>query len=38
MSDEVLHARPAREWTLNHAIEVCDPCELFRIRFDTVGG
>ena len=30
MSDEVLHARPAYEWTLNHAIEVADPRELFR--------
>ena len=25
MSDEVLHARPAYEWTLNHVIEVADP-------------
>jgi hypothetical protein len=38
MSDEVLHARPAYEWTLNHVLEVGDPCELFRSRFETVGG
>jgi hypothetical protein len=38
MSDEVLHARAAYEWTLNHAIEVADPRELFHTRFDTVGG
>jgi hypothetical protein len=37
MSDEVLHARPAYEWTLNHVIEVADPRELFRTRFETVG-
>lgn len=36
MSDEVLHARAAYEWTLNHAIEVDDPCELFRTRFETI--
>jgi len=36
MSDEVLHARPAYEWTLNHVIEVADPRELFRTRFETV--
>jgi hypothetical protein len=38
MSDEVLHARPACEWTLNHALEVRDPHELFKTRFETVGG
>jgi hypothetical protein len=38
MSDEVLHARAAYEWTLNHALEVADPRELFRTRFETVGG
>jgi Acyclic terpene utilisation family protein AtuA len=38
MSDEVLHARPAYEWTLNHVLEVGDPCELFRPRFATVRG
>jgi hypothetical protein len=37
MSDEVLHARPAYEWTLNHVIEVADPRELFRTRFVTIG-
>ena len=36
MSDEVLHARPAYEWTLNHVIEVADPRELFRTRFETI--
>ena len=36
MSDEVLHARPAYEWTLNHAIEVADPRELFRTRFEDI--
>jgi hypothetical protein len=38
MSDEVLHARPAYEWTLNHVIEVADPRELFRTRFETIRG
>jgi hypothetical protein len=38
MSDEVLHARPAYEWTLCHAIDVTDPRELFRTRFETVEG
>ena len=37
MSDEVLHARPAYEWTLNHAIEVANPRELFRTQFETIG-
>ena len=37
MSDEVLHARPAYEWTLNHVIEVADPRELFRARVETIG-
>jgi hypothetical protein len=37
MSDEVLHARPAYEWTLNHVIEVADPRELFRTRLHTIG-
>ena len=37
MSDEVLHARAAYEWTLNHVIEVADPRELFRTRFETIG-
>ena len=36
MSDEVLHARPAYEWTLNHVIEVTDPRELFRTKFETI--
>lgn len=38
MSDEVLHARAAYEWTLNHVIEVTDPRELFRSRLETIGG
>jgi hypothetical protein len=37
MSDEVLHARPAYEWTLNHALEVANPRELFRTRIERVG-
>jgi len=37
MSDEVLHARPAYEWTMNHVVEVTDPRELFRTRFETIG-
>jgi hypothetical protein len=36
MSDEVLRARPAYAWTLNHAIEVRDPRELFRARVEEV--
>jgi hypothetical protein len=38
MSDEVLHARAAYEWTLNHAIEVDDPLSLFRPHRETVRG
>jgi hypothetical protein len=38
MSDEVLHARPAYQWTLNHVIEVADPRELFRTRVETIPG
>jgi hypothetical protein len=38
MSDEVLHARPAYEWTLYHVIDVADPRELFRARFETIAG
>ncbi|MFO7172092.1 MAG: acyclic terpene utilization AtuA family protein [Bacillota bacterium] len=36
MSDEVLVARPAYEWTLNHALPVDDPLELFQIHLITV--
>ena len=36
MSDEVLHARPAYEWTLNHVMGVADPRELFRTRVETI--
>ena len=37
MSDEVLHARAAYEWTLNHVIEVPDPRKRFRAWFETIG-
>ncbi len=37
MSDEVLHARAAYEWTLNHVIEARDPCEFFDTQLETVG-
>lgn len=37
ISDEVLPARAAYRWTLNHIIEVEDPLELFRTEFETVG-
>ncbi|HLT58876.1 MAG TPA: acyclic terpene utilization AtuA family protein [Limnochordales bacterium] len=36
MSDEVLPARPAYRWTLNHVIEVADPMELFRLEMEDV--
>ncbi len=36
MSDEVLPARPAYRWTLNHVIAVDDPLELFRLEFEDV--
>lgn len=36
MSDEVLPARAAYEWTLNHIIEVDDPLELFRTNYEVV--
>ena len=36
MSDEVLHARPAYEWTINHVMPVQDPSELFRLHLTTV--
>jgi len=38
MSDEVLPARPAYRWTLNHVVEVRDPLELFRIEIEEVSG
>lgn len=38
MSDEVLTARPAYEWTLNHIIPVADPGEFFRVELTTVDG
>lgn len=37
MSDEVLRARPAYEWTINHTVPVDDPLELFEIRLLRVG-
>jgi len=37
MSDEVLPARAAYRWTLNHVIAVDDPLELFRFQFEEVG-
>jgi hypothetical protein len=37
MSDEVLHARAACEWTLNHVIEARDPHEFFSLHFETIG-
>ncbi|MBI4182902.1 MAG: acyclic terpene utilization AtuA family protein [Proteobacteria bacterium] len=36
MSDEVLHARPAYEWTLNHIIKAKDQSEFFSTRFETI--
>jgi acyclic terpene utilization AtuA family protein len=36
MSDEVLHARAAYEWTLNHVIRAHDPNEFFTTRFEAV--
>lgn len=36
MSDEVLPARPAYEWTVNHVMPVQDPRELFRLHLTTV--
>lgn len=38
ISDEVLVAHPAYEWTINHLVKVKDPLEFFDIRFETVGG
>lgn len=37
LSDEVLPARAAYKWTLNHVIEVDDPVELFRNQYENVG-
>jgi hypothetical protein len=36
MSDEVLRARPAYEWTLNHLLRVEDPHELFRTQVEVI--
>lgn len=38
LSDEVLPARPAYRWTLNHVVEVRDPLELFRIEVEEISG
>src|SRR6185436_300462 len=37
LSDEVLHARAAYEWTLNHVVEARDPHEFFSAHFETIG-
>ena len=37
MADEVLHARAAYEWTLNHVIEARDPHEFFSTHCETIG-
>lgn len=37
LSDEVLPARAAYRWTMNHVIEVDDPLELFRTEYERVG-
>jgi hypothetical protein len=37
LSDEVLHARAAYEWTLNHVMEASDPHEFFGTHFESVG-
>ncbi len=36
MSDEVLLAKPAYEWTINHAMPVDDPFELFEIHLAEI--
>lgn len=35
--DEVLEAKPAFEWTMNHTVPVKDPMELFEVNTLTVG-
>lgn len=37
LGDEVLHARAAYEWTLNHIIEARDPCEFFEAHLESIG-
>ncbi len=37
MSDEVLHARPAYEWTLYHTIATDDPNAYFTTQFHQIG-
>ncbi|BAS28755.1 hypothetical protein LIP_2926 [Limnochorda pilosa] len=37
LSDEVLPARAAYRWTMNHVVEVDDPLELFRLEVEEVG-
>lgn len=36
--DEVLPATPAYRWSINHAVEINDPMELFDLRIIEVGG
>lgn len=38
LSDEVLPARAAYRWTMNHVVTVEDPMELFRLEIEEVGG
>lgn len=35
--DEVLHATPAYEWTMDHVVTVDDPMELFKINVIEIG-
>jgi hypothetical protein len=35
--DEVLTARAAHRWTMNHVVPVKDPMELFELHYDQVG-
>lgn len=37
MIDEVLYAKPAYRWTLNHTVEVDNPMELFKLKTIEVG-
>jgi len=38
LTDDVLAGQPAYRWTLNHLVRLDDPCELFPITLETVGG
>lgn len=35
--DEVLHATPAFQWSMNHTVEVDDPLELFDVKMIEIG-